>query len=129
MKTLLLIIAALAMTEMATATSVKDVKNKASDTVDAAANYTKEQKEAFVKDMEDNIAGLKSQIKTIKEKAGASKDETVQKLEAKQLQLENDLGQMKKSSGNAWGKLKTGISKAWSELKASVTEAKEELKK
>jgi hypothetical protein len=129
MKTFLWMIAALTVVQTATATSAKDVKHKANETVDAAADYTKEQKEAFVKDMEENLEGLKTQIKTMKEKAGESKDETVKKLEAKQAQLEKDLAQMKKSSGNAWNKLKSGVSKAWSEIKTSMSEAKEELKK
>lgn len=128
MKTLL-ILSTLALAPFALGTSAKDVKNKASETVNTATDYTKEQKEAFVKDMEDNLAHLKTQIKTMKEKAGQSKDETVQKLEKKQAELEKDLTQMKKSSGNAWNKLKTGMSKAWSEVKASISEAKEELKK
>lgn len=129
MKTFLCIIATLALSPIAFATSVNDVKNKANETVDAAADYTKEQKDAFVKDMEENIEGLKSQIKTMKEKAGESKDDTLKKLEGKQAQLEKDLAQMKKSSGNAWNKLKSGVSKAWTEIKSSMTEAKEELKK
>jgi len=129
MKTFLWMIAALTLSQKALATSAKDVKHKANETVDAAADYTKEQKEAFVKDMEENLDGLKAQIKTMKEKAGESKDETVKKLEAKQAQLEKDLAQMKKSSGNAWNKLKSGVSKAWSEIKTSMSEAKEELKK
>jgi len=129
MKTFLWMIAALTLSQKALATSAKDVKHKSNESVYAAADYTKEQKEAFVKDMEENLDGLKAQIKTMKEKAGESKDETVKKLEAKQAQLEKDLAQMKKSSGNAWNKLKSGVSKAWSEIKTSMSEAKEELKK
>lgn len=129
MKPILPLIAVLALSNTAIATSAKDIKTKATETVDAAADYSKEQKDAFVKDMEENIDSLKAQIKTMKEKAGASKDETVKKLESKQEQLEKDVAQMKKSSGNAWGKLKSGVSKAWSEIKTSMSEAKDELKK
>ncbi len=129
MKTFLCVIATLTLSQAAYSTSAKDVKHKATETVDAAADFTKEQKDAFMKDMEENIAGLKSQIKTMKEKAGTSKDETVKNLESKQAQLEKDLAQMKKSSGNAWNKLKTGVSNAWSEITDSISEAKEELKK
>jgi len=129
MKHILALIAALTLSNAATATSAKDVKTKATETVDAASDYSKEQKDAFVKDMEENIEGLKAQIKTMKDKAGASKDETVKKLESKQEQLEKDVAQMKKASGNAWGKLKSGVSKAWSEIKTSMSAAKDELKK
>jgi myosin heavy subunit len=129
MKTFLWMIATLTLSQTASATSAKDLKHKATETVDAAADYSKEQKDAFVKDMEENIADLKTQIKTMKEKAGESKDETLKSLEIKQAQLEKDLAKMKKSGGNAWNKLKTGVSKAWSEIKTSMSEAKEELKK
>lgn len=128
MKTIALIFT-LSLTQIAIATSAEDVKKKAAETADAAADYTKEQKAAFVKDMEENIAGLKAQIKTMKEKADHSTAASVQKLEAQQEQLEKDLDQMKKSSGNAWKKLKSGVAKAWSEIKTSMSEAKEELKK
>ena len=109
--------------------SAADVKNKASETVDAASDYTKEQKDAFVKEMDKNLISLKAKISKIKQQAGQSKDNTVSKLESDQLALEHDIAQMKKSSGKAWGKLKTGVSKAWSEISASLSEAKAELKK
>lgn len=130
MKTLLVLIAlTFAPTHFAQATSANDVKDKASETVGAAADYTKEQKDAFIKDMEDNLAGLKKQIQAMKEKTGQTKDESVQKLEKKQKKLEADLAQMKKSSGKAWDKLKSGMSKAWDEVKDSFGDAKEELQK
>ncbi len=111
------------------AASASDVKNKAGETVDAATEYTKEQKDAFVKEMEENLATLKTKIKELKAKAGKSKDESVVKLEKEQKSLEHDLAAMKNSSGRAWGKLKAGVSKAWTEVKSSMNEATEELKK
>lgn len=111
------------------ATSASDVKDKAGETAEAAADYTKEQKEAFVKEMEENLDALNAKIKEMKARAGKSKDATLTKLEKEQKDLEHDLKAMKTSSGKAWGKLKAGVSKAWTEIKSSMNEAKEELKK
>lgn len=111
------------------ATSATDVKDKAAETAGAAAEYTKEQKDAFIKEMEENLKVLKARIKEMKSKAGKTKDQTVVKLEKEQKDLEHDLTAMKNSSGRAWDKLKSGVSKAWSEIKSSMNEASEELKK
>ena len=128
MKLLVILLSAL-LTQNVFATSATDVKEKAGETADAAANYTKEQKDAFVKEMEENLATLKTKIKDMKAKAGKSKDESVVKLEKEQKDLEHDIAAMKKTSGKAWGKLKTGVSKAWSEIKTSLGEAKDEITK
>ncbi len=111
------------------ATSVSDIKEKAGETAEAASDYTKEQKDAFVKEMEGNISALKKKIKDLKSKAGKSKDQTVAKLEKEQHGLEQDLATIKKSSGKAWGRMKDGLSKAWSEIKTSMGDAKDELTK
>ena len=126
---LIIVLLAAALAINVFATSASDVTDKAGETAETAASYTKEQKDAFVKEMEENLTALKLKIKEMKAKAGKSKDETVVKLEKEQKNLEHDIGAMKSSSGKAWGKLKAGVSKAWSEIKISIGEAKEELKK
>ncbi len=126
---LLALILSLSLTQNLFAKTATEVKEKAGETVDAATEYTKEQKDAFVKEMEENLATLKTKIKELKAKAGKSKDESVVKLEKEQKSLEHDLAAMKNSSGRAWGKLKAGVSKAWTEVKSSMNEATEELKK
>ncbi len=125
---ILLIILSLTQVSVA-ATTATDVKEKAGETADAAADYTKEQKEAFVKEMEKNLTNLKAKIKELKNQAGKSKDKTIENLEIEQKNLEKDLTAMKSSSGRAWAKLKSGLTKAWIEVKNSMSEAKEELKK
>ncbi len=117
------------LSSAAWSTSATDVKSKAGATVDAAGDYTKEQKDAFVKEMEGNLATLKAKINKMKSNADHSKDAAVLKLEKDQKDLETNISEMKKSSGKAWGKLKTGMSKAWSEVKNSLNDAKDELKK
>jgi hypothetical protein len=123
------IILTVALSQNLFAASVTEVKNKAGETADAAVEYTKEQKDAFVLEMEENLTSLKTKIKEMKSKAGKSKDDTVVKLEKKQKNLEHDIAKMKKSSGQAWDKLKSGVSKAWSDIKSSMGEASAELTK
>lgn len=119
------LIVALFLSQFAMATSAQDVKNKAGDTVNTAVEYTKEQKQAFTQEMEDNISSLKKQIAELKGKQSKQMDD----LKAKQANLEQDLSKLKKSSGNAWGQLRAGMSKAWTEIKTSYQSAKEEFKK
>lgn len=119
----------LATTVFAFAASSADVKNKAGEAVDTAVEYTKEQKEAFVKEMESNLDTLKTKINEMKAKAGKSKDTSVARLEKEKDEIETKLSSMKKSSGKAWTKMKDGVSKAWSNIKTSMNEAGEELKK
>ena len=126
---LLIILLSAVLTQNVFATSATDVKNKAGETAEAAADYTKEQKDAFVKEMESNLAILKTKIKDMKSQAGKSKDDTVVKLEKEQKDLEHDIAAMKKTSGKAWGKLKSGVSKAWTDIKTSLGEAQDEITK
>ena len=117
------------LTQFALATSASDVKNKAGETADAAAQYTKEQKDAFVKEMQKNIDDLNAKIKDMKAQAGKSKDENLAKLEEKKKNMEHDLAALKNSSGKAWDKLKAGMSKAWDDIKSSMNDAGQEMKK
>lgn len=119
------LILALFISQFTMATSAQDVKNKAGETVDTAVEYTKEQKQAFTKEMEYNISNLKKEIAELKGKQSQKLDE----LKAKQANLEQDLAKLKKSSGNAWGQLRNGMTKAWTEIKTSYQSAKEEFKK
>jgi|GEM_PF-3219343 TolA-binding protein len=119
------LVAALFLSQFAMATSAQDVKNKAGETVNTAVEYTKEQKQAFIQEMEDNISSLKKQIAELKGKQSKQMDD----LKTKQANLEQDLSKLKKSSGNAWGQLRAGMSKAWTEIKTSYQSAKEEFKK
>lgn len=111
------------------ATTAQDVKNKASETADTTAAYTREQKEAFMKEMDQKIVSLKKQISEMKSKADKSKNETVRDLEKQQKDLETKYTSLKNSSGRAWDKLKVGVSNAWDQLKTSVNDASEEMKK
>ena len=119
------LILSLILSQFAGATSAQDVKNKAGETVNTAVEYTKEQKQAFTQEMEDNIKGIKKQIVELK----GTQSKKLEELKKKQANLEEDLAKLKTSSGNAWGQLRQGMTKAWSEIKTSYQSAKEEFKK
>ncbi len=111
------------------ATSASDVKDKAGETVNTATHYTKEQKDAFVKEMDENLTTLKAKIADMKSHADKSKDENLTKLEGEQKKLEKKISSMKHSSGKAWDKLHAGVTKAWDNIKSSMNDATDELKK
>ncbi|MEN0060166.1 MAG: hypothetical protein AAGB31_15110 [Bdellovibrio sp.] len=118
------------------ATSKEEVQEKTAVAAQAASDYTKEQKEQFQKDMEENLRSLKSEIAELKksasEKSGvvqAEMKEKIQALEKKQEAVKKDLAHLKKSSGKAWIELKSGVSRAWDSLSESYQKAKSEFKK
>jgi uncharacterized protein YicC (UPF0701 family) len=111
------------------------VKQKASETVDAASDYAKETKQEFqarmeknLSDVESNIAELKAEATKTTEKSRARFDEELQRLEAKRAQMRSQLNQLQESSGRAWTKMRSGMERAWTDLKAACSDAKRELK-
>lgn len=120
---------------LAHATTSEEVKTKTKEAATAAADYTKEQKEQFQKDMEAKLADIKQEISELSAKAAKKTGETksemraqVKALETRQEVLKKDLAKLKKSSGNAWVEMKAGVSKAWDSLAESYDKAKAEFK-
>lgn len=128
MKKLIFIIC-ISFTQNILATSASDVKLKTSQAAEEASQYTKEQKDAFVKEMDENLASIKTKIKKVKDKTAASTDETLVNLDAKEKKLEKDIEKMKISGDKAWGHLKKGVIKSWNEVKTAVNEATGEFSK
>ena len=113
-----------------------EVKQKAGETIDAAKEYSKEQKEEIQKGIENNlnkmseeIADLKRQAKKVTGSANAEMKAQITNLESKQANLNADLARLKKSSGKAWGELKSGMSTAMDKLSQSYKKAKTEFSK
>ena len=111
------------------------VKQKASETVQAASDYTKEQKEEIQKSTEDKLNTISAEISDLKKDAknatGKAKEEIDQELkylERKQASLKKDLQRWKESSGKAWDEMKSGMSAAVDRLGESYQRAKKELK-
>lgn len=109
------------------------VKQKASETVDAAGEYTKEQKEAIqktydekMKAISEEIADLKKDAQTATGKAKDELDKEIKYLEKKQKSLQKDMARWKESSGKAWDEMKAGMSAAMDKLTESYQKAKKE---
>ena len=133
MKSILVALIALSLTPSVFATTKEEVKQKTAEAADAAANYSKEQKEQFQKDMQTNLDDIKKEIADLKkvasEKTGDAKkemNEQIATLEKKQDEMSKDLSKLKKSTGRAWDQMKTGMNKAWDSLSDSYKKAKAE---
>lgn len=117
------------------ATTKEEVKTKASQAVEAASSYTKEQKEQFQAEMELKATNLKAEIsnlqKLAEQKSGDAKVEMNKQIKAlneHQESLMKDLGKLKKSSGSAWVEMKGGVANAWDSLSTSFVKAKDKFK-
>ena len=117
------------------ATTSQEVKQKTSEAATAAADYTKEQKDQFEKDMKAKYAELQTEIASMKKQAseatGSAKkemDAQIATLEKKQSDMKSDLRKLGKSSGAAWAEMKIGVSKAWDSLASSYQNAKTKFK-
>jgi BMFP domain-containing protein YqiC len=133
MKSIVATLIALSVFQPAFATSSEEVKQKTAEATSAAANYTKEQKDQFQKDMSAKLDTLGKEIDDMKkaaaQKTGEAKkemDAQIANLEKKQEGMKQDMAKLQKSSGKAWGHMKTGMSKAWDSLSDSYAKAKAE---
>jgi len=131
MKAILIALLTLSFSFSSFATTKEEVQQKTADAATAAADYSKEQKEQFQKDMETKLGELKAEIADLKkqasEKTGAAKkemNEQIATLEKKQKDMKKDLAKLGKSSGQAWAEMKVGMSKAWDSLSESYAKAK-----
>lgn len=135
MKYLVVSLLTLTFTCQTLATSKEEVKEKTVEAAVAVADYSKEQKEQFQKEMEVKLEDLNVEIKALKAKVSetsgdAKKEmkEQISSLESKQAEMKKDLAKLKKSSGKAWSEMKSGVSKAWNVLSDSYQKAKAEFK-
>lgn len=109
------------------------VRQKVSETMDAAGEYTKEQKEEVQKNFDDKMNVISAEIADLKKNAETSTgevkkglDEKIKHLEKKQKSLEKDMARWRKSSGKAWEEMKSGMSVAMEKLNESYQKAKKE---
>lgn len=135
MKYLVLPLLVLTLAGPSLATTKEEVKEKTVEAAEAVADYSKDQKEQFQKEMETKLGDLNAEIKELKANAsqvsGEAKKEMKEKigaLEAKQAEMKKDLAKLKKSSGKAWVEMKRGVSNAWDSLSDSYKKAKAEFK-
>lgn len=111
----------------------QEVKQKTSEAVQAAGEYTKEQKEEIQKSFEEKLSKLSAEIKELKSDAQTatgnakqSLEKDIKNLEAKQKSLKKDMVRLKESSGKAWTEMKAGMGAALDKLSDSYQKAKKE---
>ncbi len=102
------------------ATSAHDVQEKAGQTVDSAADFSKEKKDAFIKEMNENISALDKKIDELKSQTTHSTKQSISDLENQKKSLETNLEKMKHTSGKAMLHIRDGLSKAWYDIKTSL---------
>jgi flagellar motility protein MotE (MotC chaperone) len=123
-----------ALLSKADASSGEKVKQKATETVEAASELAKETKQDFQKRMEKNLAEIEANISDLRAQASKTTaesrkkiDKELKELEAKRAEFRSQLDKVEESSGRAWTKFRGGVEKAWSDLKTAYSDAKDEL--
>lgn len=120
-----------------TKVTAEDVKNKAAEAVDTAADYTMEQKAAYMQKIDARLEELDRDIGALGDKIQTGADEMTAegraKLEAslKTLRTEKDAAaqqyeKLKTSGGQAWNELKAGMDAAMQKLDTAFDKAKAE---
>lgn len=80
---------------------------------------------AQVQQQRAEIEKLKATLAEKRADAKIGYRENLQKLEARQAELEDRFEKLKDASGDAWKEMKTGFIKAWEDVSESMKEAKE----
>lgn len=113
----------------------EDLKRESREAVDAARQYSAQQKEAFQKRMQKELDDLQPKIEELKRQAESASEQV--RIEAKrqirELEKERDkasrkLTELQAAGEEAWGELKTGMNAALTELRQSYDRAKSRLR-
>ena len=117
------------------AASTEKIKEKASETADATADYAHQTKEEFRKSMEKQLALLKEQISKLQTKAsqatGSAKgqlDKQLQDLEVKRGNVNHELDSASKKTGKAWEEMRTALVKAMDDIETGFKKAEVSMK-
>lgn len=129
------IVSLLMIHNVAVATTREEVNQKTKAAVDAAVDYSKEQKATAEKNMEESLTSMSNKISELKRdakkltgKAKVEMDQQISAMEKKQAELSQDYDKLKKTSGRAWSEMKSGFSKAFDSLSDGYEKAKTEFK-
>ncbi len=135
MKFLLMISFILSISICSFATSKEEVKQKTSDAMSAASQYTKEQKDGFEKEMKTNLNKLKHELSEMNKEAAKksasvkqSMKNEISEMEKERKEMSHKLTKLEKSTGQAWDEMKNGMSKSWTDLSDSYDKAKDKYK-
>lgn len=113
----------------------QDVKQKAEEAIDAAAQKLYQEKEAFQNQLEAKIDEYDQKLDELKAKTQAMSadaqtkiNQKIAALEAQKDTLSKKAEELKTTSADAWKDMSAGIDKALEELDASYQEAIEKFK-
>jgi len=116
--------------------AAEDVQQNVKDAVDAAGKYADQTKIEYQQAMQDRLAELDAKIESLKEKAEtASQDanddarkkyeEAMAALKEKRDVMQDEFGQLKDASSDAWHEIASGVDSAWTELSDAFSNASE----
>lgn len=107
-----------------------DAKKELSEAADAVEDLAAEQKDNFVKEIDQQLKELDTSIARMKEQAKEAKDDARKEIEDQLAEIEtrreallDRLEELGRTSGNAWEDRKEGVINAWDELKKARDDA------
>ena len=111
----------------------EDVRRDAGQAAETAAEYSRQTKEEFQKNLENRLKDLDGEIAKLREKGRDLKDEAKAKWDQKMTELETKrdaarakLVEVRDSSAEAWKDVRKGAQSAWDELDKAVRDASRE---
>jgi dihydroxyacetone kinase len=113
--------------------TTEDVRHDAEKAVDTSAHAVAQAKEDFETHLKASLTEMEKEIDRLHEKGHALKDEAKARwtekmadLEAKQQVARDKLGEVRKSTGEAWEQLELGAQSAWDDVRKAFQEAAKE---
>lgn len=107
-----------------------DAKKELSEAADAIEDLASEQKDDFVKEIDQQLKELDTSIGKMKKQASEAKEDARKELEEQLAEIETKrealldrLEELSNASGNAWEDLREGVINAWDELKKARDDA------
>jgi archaellum component FlaC len=113
--------------EPETEVTAEDVKNEAAEAVETAADYTLEQKEAYMQKIDTQLEEIDREIGVLGNKIETGTDEMKAEGRAKLEASLNALRAQKEAAAQQYEKLKASSGAAWDDLKAGMDGAMEKL--
>jgi len=112
------------------APSAEDVREEASEAVDASVDYAASKKEEYEREVADKLARidkrlarLKEQVADAGEEAGAELRDTVDRLSEKRQEVQSELARLRERAPDAWRELRDGLNAAVADLDKALKDA------
>ena len=106
------------------------IAKEARETVEAAKEYTSQQKDAFQRKAQEELSAIKSQIETLRGKARnvsastrADLQKSIDELDKKKEAVKDKLDALRDATDTKWHAIKTTVDTAFEEIKGSYQKA------